>query len=149
MDRKPLPQVEKQNEFFNSLRRKSTMSHSIATPDSSSSKSSIPEKLDEQSITVSASISTQVMILLHQSMVCSVWTDQPRMVFMLFLAMVIPAFMLLLAMVILVRSLTYLLTREGKIRVRMKLLFQMRRQHFLGCLDGGSLDVGKIQNMKL
>ncbi|XXG47894.1 hypothetical protein AAC387_Pa02g2462 [Persea americana] len=59
MDRKPLPQVEKQNEFFNSLRRKSTMSHSIATPDSSSSKSSIPEKLDEQSITVSASISTQ------------------------------------------------------------------------------------------
>eukprot|EP00268_Persea_americana_P038358 TRINITY_DN3794_c0_g2_i2.p1 TRINITY_DN3794_c0_g2~~TRINITY_DN3794_c0_g2_i2.p1 ORF type:complete len:616 (-),score=162.84 TRINITY_DN3794_c0_g2_i2:713-2560(-) len=55
MDRKPLPQ--KRNEFFNSLRRKSAVNHSTATPDSSSSKPSVPEKLDEQSIAISASVS--------------------------------------------------------------------------------------------
>ncbi|KAJ8646316.1 hypothetical protein MRB53_008064 [Persea americana] len=58
MLRKPLPQAQKRNEFFNSSRRKSVVNHSIATPDSSSSEPSVLEKSDEQSLAISASIST-------------------------------------------------------------------------------------------
>lgn len=54
MDRKPLPHAQNRIDFFNSLRKKTAANHSAATPDSSSSTPSVPEKPDEQSVVIAA-----------------------------------------------------------------------------------------------